>query len=161
MDANPRHSEMQDRIQDLMKTVRMLKQSHSERAAGVPTGLITTLKLISKISDDPSGCHAKQLAHQAALDPSTVSRAVAALVGQGLVERQADPVDGRASILVVTPAGQEALDRARRWYEDLMDRALAGWTPEELDAFNDALGRLNADVAGAIGSPSTALEDAR
>ena len=35
-------------------------------------------------------------------DPSTVSRQVAALVKDGLLERRADPDDGRASLLVLT-----------------------------------------------------------
>ena len=39
-------------------------------------------------------------------DPSTVSRQVASLVKAGLVERQADPDDGRASILVPTELGR-------------------------------------------------------
>src|SRR5262245_11500612 len=38
-------------------------------------------------------------------DPSTVSRQVAALVRDGLVERRADQDDGRASLLAATPAG--------------------------------------------------------
>src|SRR5690349_7249783 len=35
-------------------------------------------------------------------DPSTISRQVAGLVKEGLLERRADPVDGRASLLVTT-----------------------------------------------------------
>src|SRR5664279_3483631 len=36
-------------------------------------------------------------------DPSTISRQVAAMVKDGLLERRADPEDGRASLLVLTP----------------------------------------------------------
>lgn len=39
------------------------------------------------------------------LDPSTVSRHLAQLSAQGLVERDADPRDGRASVLRVTEVG--------------------------------------------------------
>ena len=42
------------------------------------------------------------LAEMLQSDPSTVSRQVAALVKDGLLERQADPADGRASLLVLT-----------------------------------------------------------
>ena len=42
-------------------------------------------------------------------DPSTVSRQVAALVKDGLLERRADPADGRASILVLTPKADDVL----------------------------------------------------
>ena len=44
------------------------------------------------------------LAETACVDPSTVSRQVAQLVKAGLVERQSDPEDGRASLLVATAA---------------------------------------------------------
>jgi DNA-binding MarR family transcriptional regulator len=49
---------------------------------------------------------ASVLAESVEADPSTVSRQVAALVKAGLIERRADPDDGRASLLVLTEAGQ-------------------------------------------------------
>ena len=48
---------------------------------------------------------ASELAEQVCADPSTVSRQVAHLVKSGLLERRADPDDGRASILVPTELG--------------------------------------------------------
>src|SRR6478609_8851624 len=48
------------------------------------------------------------LAETACVDPSTVSRQVAQLVKAGLVERQSDPEDGRASLLVSTDRGRAA-----------------------------------------------------
>ena len=50
---------------------------------------------------------AKDLADSMCADQSTVSRQVAGLVKAGLIERQADPDDGRASILVPTKAGAD------------------------------------------------------
>ena len=44
-------------------------------------------------------------------DPSTVSRQVAALVKDGLLERRADPDDGRASLLVLTDAATRRAGR--------------------------------------------------
>ena len=52
-------------------------------------------------------------------DPSTVSRQVAALVKDGLLERRADPADGRASLLVLTAKADAVLaehDRIRLDY---------------------------------------------
>ena len=48
-----------------------------------------------------------ELAELMQADPSTVSRQVATLVKDGYVERRADPVDGRASLLVVTERGEQ------------------------------------------------------
>jgi DNA-binding MarR family transcriptional regulator len=85
-------------------------------------------------------------------DPSTVSRHVAALVEQGLVERVADASDGRASRLVVTPAGHAALGALRREREALIDRATAGWTDADLGTFTTLFGRLLDDLAGLLPS---------
>ena len=152
MDAVAR--QLEDRVRDLLKVVRMVKQ----RRHPVPPGPIGTLALIDRAGAEPAGGHAKQLAASAGLDPSTVSRAVATLVAGGLVERRADPDDGRASVLVVTERGRAALADARDWYDRLLGRALADWSPTEVEALATALGRLTTDVEGALGST---LEDAR
>ncbi|NUT47122.1 MAG: winged helix-turn-helix transcriptional regulator [Saccharothrix sp.] len=152
MDAVVR--QLEDRVRDLLRVVRMVKQ----RRHHLPPGLIGTLTLIDRAGANPTGCHAKELAAHAGLDPSTVSRAVAALVAHGLVERRADPDDGRASILVVTERGHAELATARDWYDELFRRALADWSPEEVEALTTALGRLTTDVEGALGST---LEAAR
>lgn len=58
-------------------------------------------------------------------DPSTVSRHVAALVRDGLVERRADPIDGRASLLVITAAGlstvEEKRNRRTQWLTEMLE----------------------------------------
>ncbi|MEJ2855618.1 MULTISPECIES: MarR family winged helix-turn-helix transcriptional regulator [unclassified Saccharothrix] len=143
MDPN---GELVDRLRDLMKVVRRLKQESTGHYPAVPTGLVATLTLI----DRSSGCHAKELALRTGLDQSTVSRAVGTLVAHGLVERRADPDDGRAGVPAVTDAGHAVLEQARGWYDDLLSRALAHWEPAEVDAVNAALGRLTADVEAAL-----------
>src|SRR3954465_15843806 len=80
-------------------------------------------------------------------DPSTVSRHVATLVEQGLVQRVADASDGRASRLLVTDAGAAALEALRGEREALLDRATTGWTEAELATFTHLFGRLIDDLA--------------
>jgi DNA-binding MarR family transcriptional regulator len=83
-------------------------------------------------------------------DPSTVSRHVAALVEQGLVRRAADESDGRASRLVVTDAGHEALASLRRERESHLERITAGWSEDDLATFTTLFGRLLDDLAAAL-----------
>ena len=83
-------------------------------------------------------------------DPSTVSRHVASLVEQGLVRREADETDGRASRLVVTDAGHAALDQLRRERESLLERATAGWEETELATFTTLFDRLLDDLTSAL-----------
>jgi DNA-binding MarR family transcriptional regulator len=130
-------------LHDLLKAVRLIKQHRLSSRPGLPAATIGLLIQIDALSSD---CHARELAAHAGLDPSTVSRAVASLVAQGLVERTADPVDGRASLLCVTPAGRAALDEASAWFGNLLDRALAGWTPDERIVLSVTLRRLAHDI---------------
>ena len=50
-----------------------------------------------------------ELADKVQSDPSTVSRQVASLVKDGYVERRADPVDGRASLLAASDCSIDPL----------------------------------------------------
>ncbi|WP_433730232.1 MarR family winged helix-turn-helix transcriptional regulator [Nocardia sp. CA-129566] len=68
-------------------------------------------------------------------DASTISRHVAHLVERQLVERQADPNDGRATVLVVTELGREVAERIRRRRHENLTRVMAAWTPQDRVAF--------------------------
>ncbi|WP_432958504.1 MarR family transcriptional regulator [Micromonospora haikouensis] len=140
--------ELSVRLYDLLKSVRLIKQRRADDRPSVPLGLVGMLTQIEQLA---AGAHARELAEHTGLDPSTVSRAVAALVAHGLVERRADPTDRRASCLAVTPAGRAALADAYGWYGQLLDRALADWTPDEVAALCSALGRFTRDLGSALG----------
>src|ERR1700749_850428 len=75
---------------------------------------------------------ASALASSVHSDLSTVSRQAAALVSRGLLERQADQLDGRASLLAVTGAGRAAIAEHERGRQAFFDEGLAGWTPREM-----------------------------
>ncbi|GIF26785.1 DNA-binding MarR family transcriptional regulator [Actinoplanes tereljensis] len=142
------------RLQDLLKCMRLIKQSRAMERPGIPAGLL------AQIDDLPAGCHARELAARTSLDPSTISRAVAALVAHGLVERLPDPHDGRASVLAVTPAGRVALADIADWLGRVLDRALSGWSAEEVAALTVALARFTHDIEASFASHDN-LEVAR
>ncbi|MVU81070.1 MarR family transcriptional regulator [Nocardia sp. ET3-3] len=75
-------------------------------------------------------------------DASTISRQVASLVKRGLIERRADPADGRVSVLDVTAAGRAVATQIRARRNESLRRMLADWTPEELDTFSTQLHRF-------------------
>lgn len=83
-------------------------------------------------------------------DPSTVSRHVALLVDQGLVRREADETDGRASRLVVTDAGHAALDELRRDRESQLEQATASWSAQDLATLTSLFDRLLDDLTTAL-----------
>jgi DNA-binding MarR family transcriptional regulator len=83
-------------------------------------------------------------------DPSTVSRHVATLVDRGLVRRVADESDGRASRLVVTDEGHQALAALRLEREGHFERVTADWSVDDLTTFTTLFGRLLDDFANAL-----------
>lgn len=64
----------------------------------------------------------QELAARAVLSRTRVSRIVGELESVGYVERRADPDDGRASLVVLTAVGREALRRAAPLYLDGIER---------------------------------------
>jgi DNA-binding MarR family transcriptional regulator len=78
-------------------------------------------------------------------DPSTISRQVATLVRDGLIERFADPADGRASLLAVTGKGRELIEARHRQRSCSMARMLAHWPAEDRERFAELLERFVAD----------------
>jgi DNA-binding MarR family transcriptional regulator len=145
-DAGPAaRRELLARLRDTLKAMRLFKNQQPPRHLAVPGGTFGVLATIDDI-EPSTGCHVKDLAAACALDPSTISRAVAALVRGGLVQRAADPADGRASVLALTPRGHETLDGVTGWYDDLLAGALSGWSSAELAAFGAMLQRFSHDL---------------
>ncbi|MEV6371822.1 MarR family winged helix-turn-helix transcriptional regulator [Micromonospora musae] len=139
--------ELVHRLRDLLRSIRLIKQRRAEEQPGIPLGLVGILSQIDGLSDR---CHARELALRARLDPSTVSRAVTALVAHGLIERRPDPDDRRAQVLAVTPDGRTALADTHDWYARLLDRALAGWNADEVAALGAGLHRFTRDLEVAL-----------
>lgn len=77
-------------------------------------------------------------------DPSTISRQAAHLVGMGLVERRADPDDGRASLLALTDAGTALLEHTRQRRDDRTAAIIKSWQPAEREQFADLIDRFTA-----------------
>jgi DNA-binding MarR family transcriptional regulator len=131
------------------EVVRLMRASHGLRAqihAAQPDGVewAGSMLLFHLCKDGPQRSSA--LAAAVCVDPSTVSRQIGDLVDLGLVERRADPNDGRATLLAATAAGEA---RYRQLHER-RDRAfalmLADWSDEDVSALVDLLRRLNDTV---------------
>jgi len=93
-------------------------------------------------------------------DPSTVSRHVTLLVDRGLVRRVADEQDGRASRLVVTPAGEAVLEQMRQERNSLLASVTADWSPEELSTFTRQLHRFVRDLTDHLPTLGAAADGA-
>jgi DNA-binding MarR family transcriptional regulator len=90
-----------------------------------------------------------ELAERIESDPSTVSRQVAALVKDGLIERRADPQDGRACLLVPTTKGEAVLSEHNAIRLQHFTGMLDGWSDADLRTFADLLQRFTDDFDNA------------
>ena len=85
------------------------------------------------------GLKQSELAEMLDLQPITLTRLLDGLADNGLIERRPDPDDRRAKRLFLTPAARPLLERLTALGEDLMETALAGLAPSDIEAL---LGRL-------------------
>ncbi|MET7768183.1 MarR family transcriptional regulator [Nocardia sp. NPDC005366] len=92
-------------------------------------------------------------------DASTVSRQVAHLVDRDLVQRMADPTDGRACVLVVTERGRQVAEQIRRRRHENLTRVTESWTPDSRAAFAELLRRFVDDFDRARPSMVAALRE--
>lgn len=152
-------------VTEFTRFMRLMKRANSQLMAqqtkdGVEQAAFLLLAVLA--TEGPQRTTA--LAEAVHSDTSTVSRQVGALVRHGLVERQADPADGRACLLVATENGQQCFERQRKMRTDQLAELLAHWTPEELRDTTTALARLNTEFerheqqlhsGGTSGHPAT------
>lgn len=79
-------------------------------------------------------------------DASTVSRQVAAMVRDGLVERRADPVDGRASVLVATEKALAIYADHNRVRNEYLAHMLRNWSDDDCRQFATLMARFAEDA---------------
>lgn len=142
-----------DQLGDQM--VRLVRLSHHAKtrfAAGTRASVerANYALLARLICDGPQ--RATALAEAVHADPSTVSRQVSSLVQLGLVERQADQVDGRASVLVATDAGRAAFDEYRASRNRHVATLLSSWPEADRHQVVRLLDRLNTDLQRYVGT---------
>jgi DNA-binding MarR family transcriptional regulator len=130
-----------DEVLDLMRTVRKAKARMAADAGG-DVESATRLLLHTVAAGGPARTSA--LAASVHSDLSTVSRQVAALVTAGLLERRADPADGRACLLALTPAGEAAVAEHLAGRAAFFAQVLDGWTEDEMGQFSGLLARFTA-----------------
>ena len=94
-----------------------------------------------------------ELGRQAVVSRERVSRVVTELVREGLVERRANPDDGRSSYAAITPAGRRRLRAAAPVYLAAVDEHfLQHLTAREADTIARALGKVVAqEESGGLG----------
>jgi DNA-binding MarR family transcriptional regulator len=93
----------------LVRTARRLRQEAATETGGLTTTATAALATIERHGPlTPS-----ELADLERVKRPTVTRTLACLEREGLVERTPDPTDGRSSLVAINAAGRERLRRLR------------------------------------------------
>jgi DNA-binding MarR family transcriptional regulator len=128
-----------------MAMVRLFRMSACVQAqlakAGVDRSAFVLLATL--VTEGPRRLSA--LAEAVHADASTVSRQITPLVKDGLVERRADPQDGRASVLAATPEGIALLQQQRHQRNVAIAHVLAGWLVEDRQRLVELFERFTTD----------------
>ncbi|GGM44927.1 MarR family transcriptional regulator [Longimycelium tulufanense] len=112
---------------ELVRLMRLMACAHAQIAKANPDGLEKAGYILLSTLIESGPLRLGELAEKVYVDASTASRQVADLVKAGLVERQADPADGRASLLALTAAGRELLEHSRHRRSEHIARMVATW----------------------------------
>lgn len=132
----------------LVRLVRLLERGRAQYQAEHPDAVerATYLLLVHLVKDGAR--RAGALAEAVHSDPSTISRQIGHLVELGYVERLADPVDRRATLLAATAEGLRVFEENRRLRNERFALYLADWPAADRDALAVMLARLAGDIEG-------------
>lgn len=124
----------------LFARVRAAMKHYAEQLApDLPPSCFKVLNTI----DRQGPIHAGELAAQLEIDKSSLSRQLAVLDSYGFLERVADPADGRAKFLSLTPETTAKLADIRSSKQASMHENLRMWTADDLTTFARLLDRIN------------------
>ena len=131
---------------ELSLLVRGMKELHGQvvedaRVPCEPAGAVVLSRL-----DALGPVRLTTLAAELGLDPSSVSRQVAALERVGLLSKERDDRDLRAQRLVLTAAGRSAVNGLRTAFAQRLAQLTPGISPAEVDDLADRLARLNTEI---------------
>ena len=113
---------------------RMARRLRQEADAGLSPSLTAALATLERHGPlTPS-----RLAEIERIQRPTVTRLLAALERDGLVERVSDPTDGRVSIVSITRDGTALVKKLRSRKNAYLSKRLRNLTHDELDALERA-----------------------
>jgi DNA-binding MarR family transcriptional regulator len=144
-DLAPASAEVVRVADDFVRLMRSFARMKQQFLAAAAHDVEWSSHMVLRCLANEGPMRSSAIAERMESDPSTVSRQVAALVRDGLIERRADPEDGRATLLVPTERAAAVLadhdDQRNRHFA----RLLAEWDEQDLTRFADLLERFTAD----------------
>jgi DNA-binding MarR family transcriptional regulator len=120
------------------------------RAAGVRVDRAGAV-LLNKLYVADGSLRVTDLAEQLGVDAPTVTRKVQQLERKGMVVRQTDRDDRRATRIRLAPTGRRTILRVLRARRAWLERLFEGWDETDLTTFASLLGRFSHELEHDIG----------
>lgn len=147
-------------LDELVVRLMQLRRSPAYRSVlleGLPTGVgisgLRVLRTIERMVAEGRSPTVKDVALDHAIEQSTASRSVQAVVAAGLVARSTCGDDQRKARLGLTTAGEQALERATRNRQELLTAVTQDWPGTDLARLIELLDRLTRGYAAGLATP--------
>ena len=128
---------------ELDRVMRKIDARMHKVMPSVDTGRIGPMGgLLLMQLEDFQPCNIQLLATTMGRDNSQLTRLTRDLERKGVIKREPDPNDARATLLSLTPAGQSFLKEARAVLNDVVQTTAADLTEEEVGTLVSLLRRL-------------------
>lgn len=124
--------------------VRRIRRVIAERARAVHPELQSATYLMLGWIEQHGPVRASSIAESFAIDKGAISRQAQHLIDLGLVDRSADPEDGRATLLSVSAAAKRRLEAVVEERRAWVDGRLGDLSDRDLAELVRLLGRYNA-----------------
>jgi DNA-binding MarR family transcriptional regulator len=117
----------------VMRLARRLRSERADESLGLsPLFALATIEAREPLT-------ASALAKHERLQPSSLTRVIAALEERGLIARERNPDDARQTLLSTTAAGREVVGAERQRRQEWLAHLIDGLTEPEREALQAAL----------------------
>ncbi|MGV0644190.1 MarR family winged helix-turn-helix transcriptional regulator [Mycolicibacterium sp. XJ2546] len=146
-----------DRLDDLLTRIAIARQRPSWRDRVLDTSgpvanpsTLRVLRAVEQCQQLGAGASVGDVAEFMAVEHSTASRSVAAVVAAGLLTKNFAADDQRRCALVLTDEGCKALQAVTERRRELVREMVADWPDADVDTLVSLLSRLSERFEGAV-----------
>jgi DNA-binding MarR family transcriptional regulator len=140
----PRHDDLRRIEQSILRITRVGSGREAARLRAERSGVYLSRPAIAILSSlrATGPVRLSAVSRRTDLEAPLISREVRDLVAGGYVRRSADPTDGRAGIVELTPKGRRAYDTYRATTDEIVAEAFGDWTATDLRTLAGLLERV-------------------
>ena len=147
-----------DHLDELLTRIHVARQRPSWRRrlldGASPVTNVSTLRVLRAVEQCQQvggGASIRDVAEYMAVEHSTASRTVAAVVAAGLITKTSAAEDQRRCVLVLTEDGRTALATVTDRRRELVAETIADWPETDVDKLVTLLDRLTERFERAVG----------